>query len=102
VAGFIGGAAASILVGIGAVLLLPDVFIPQRSPPLAAGILLGLLSGLAGTLGDLGETALKRSSHCKDSGAIIPGRGGVLDSIDSIALAAPVFYYACRFLFIQL
>jgi phosphatidate cytidylyltransferase len=90
-AGFIGGFIASTLVGIGAVLFAPDAF-PSRLPPLLSGIILGFISGLAGTLGDLGESAMKRSSNIKDSGTIIPGRGGILDTIDSIALAAPVYY----------
>ncbi|MDR1587133.1 MAG: phosphatidate cytidylyltransferase [Treponema sp.] len=101
VAGFIGGTAASVFVGAWAALCLPGVFIPRSAPALVAGIILGLLSGAAASLGDLGESAIKRSSAVKDSGFIIPGRGGILDSIDSIALAAPVFYYAYRLLFIQ-
>ncbi|GHV27688.1 phosphatidate cytidylyltransferase [Spirochaetia bacterium] len=103
VSGFIGGFLASTLIGIGAVLLVPEVFSPTRfSAPLSApfrGIILGFLSGLAGTLGDLGESAMKRSSNIKDSGTIIPGRGGILDTIDSIALAAPVYYGLYRLLF---
>ncbi|MDR1318149.1 MAG: phosphatidate cytidylyltransferase, partial [Treponema sp.] len=96
IAGFIGGTAASVFVGVLAALCLSDVFVPRRTSPLAAGLILGLLSGVAVSLGDLGESAIKRSSGIKDSGSIIPGRGGVLDSIDSIALAAPVFYYAFK------
>jgi phosphatidate cytidylyltransferase len=92
VAGFWGGCIASILVGIGAVLYIPSAFISSRIPPIAAGTLLGFLSGIAAALGDLGESVMKRSSDIKDSGSLIPGRGGVLDSIDSMALAAPVFY----------
>jgi phosphatidate cytidylyltransferase len=99
IAGFIGGLAASVLVGIGAVLLFPVVFTVRRFPALPSGVILGLVSGIAGSLGDLGESAMKRSSGIKDSGFLIPGRGGVLDSIDSLALAAPVFYAVCRFLF---
>jgi phosphatidate cytidylyltransferase len=99
IAGFIGGLSASVLVGIGAVLLFPGVFTRTRFPALPSGIILGLVSGIAGSLGDLGESAMKRSSGIKDSGFLIPGRGGVLDSIDSLALAAPVFYAGCRFLF---
>jgi phosphatidate cytidylyltransferase len=98
-AGFIGGIGASILVGTGAEFFIRDALIPRFLPPLVAGTLLGLLSGCASSLGDLAESALKRSSGIKDSGALIPGRGGVLDSIDSIALAAPVFYLAYRVLF---
>jgi phosphatidate cytidylyltransferase len=99
IAGFIGGLTASALVGAGAVLLFPGVFPLRRFPALPSGIVLGLLPGIAGSLGDLGESAMKRSSGIKDSGFLIPGRGGVLDSIDSLALAAPVFYVVCRFLF---
>jgi phosphatidate cytidylyltransferase len=99
IAGFIGGLAASALVGAGAVFLFPEVFPFGRFPALPSGVILGLVSGIAGSLGDLGESAMKRSSGVKDSGFLIPGRGGVLDSIDSLALAAPVFYVVCRFLF---
>jgi phosphatidate cytidylyltransferase len=107
VAGFIGGTIASMSVGAGAALLLPAVFVPRfesaavLSSPLAAGILLGLFSGAAAALGDLAESAIKRSSGSKDSGRIMLGRGGVLDSIDSIALAAPVFYLVFSLLFKQ-
>ncbi|MDR2923027.1 MAG: phosphatidate cytidylyltransferase [Treponema sp.] len=105
VAGFIGGIIAPVIVGIGAVLILPDVFVPGRASipcsPVAAGCILGLLTGIAAILGDLGESALKRSSGIKDSGSIIPGRGGVLDSIDSLALAAPVFCLVFGLLFSQ-
>jgi len=105
VAGFIGGTIASIIVGVGSALLFPAIFIPQYDlfPGIVpvAGALLGLLTGIAATFGDLGESAIKRSSGLKDSGHIIPGRGGVLDSIDSIALAAPVFYLAFSFIFVH-
>jgi phosphatidate cytidylyltransferase len=101
IAGFAGGIAASLIVGIGAALLFPAVFVPRGLSAPAAGALLGLLPGIAASLGDLGESAIKRSSATKDSGGIIPGRGGVLDSIDSVALAAPVFYGAMRLFFIQ-
>jgi phosphatidate cytidylyltransferase len=99
VAGFAGGIGASILVGAGAEFFIKSAFLSRFLPPLAGGIILGLLSGCASALGDLAESALKRSSGMKDSGSLIPGRGGVLDSIDSIALAAPVFYLGYRILF---
>jgi phosphatidate cytidylyltransferase len=97
-AGFIGGFAASILVGVGATRFAPETF-PSRFGGLLAGIILGFVTGLAGTLGDLGESAIKRSANITDSGTIIPGRGGILDTVDSIALAAPVYYGLYRLLF---
>jgi phosphatidate cytidylyltransferase len=54
--------------------------------------------GAAAIIGDLAESGLKRSAGVKDSGVVIPGRGGVLDSVDSIALAAPVYYLLVRVL----
>jgi phosphatidate cytidylyltransferase len=102
VAGFIGGIIAPILAGLGATLLWPEVFTPDRNVPAPlAGSILGLVTGIAAALGDLGESTIKRSSGMKESGSIIPGRGGVLDTIDSISLAAPVFYLAFRLLFAQ-
>ncbi|MDR1174265.1 MAG: phosphatidate cytidylyltransferase [Treponema sp.] len=99
IAGFIGGFAASVLVGMGASLFLKEAFQPEILSPALSGFILGSLTGIAATLGDLGESALKRSAGVKDSGGLVPGRGGILDSIDSIALAAPVFYAVYWFLF---
>lgn len=99
IAGFIGGFTASALVGLGGAVFFPEAFNP-RFPALPSGLLLGLAAGVAGSLGDLGESAIKRSAGVKDSGILIPGRGGVLDSIDSLSLAAPVFYLAFRVLFL--
>jgi phosphatidate cytidylyltransferase len=97
IAGFTGGIGASILIGAGAELFIGSAF-TSPLPPLG-GIAIGLGTGIAANLGDLAESAMKRSSGLKDSGTIIPGRGGVLDSIDSIALAAPVFYLLYRVIF---
>jgi phosphatidate cytidylyltransferase len=63
-------------------------------------VALGLLLGLAGQMGDLVESTWKRSAGVKDSnvgGVAIPGHGGMLDRIDSLVFAAPVFYAYLHF-----
>jgi len=99
-AGFAGGLAASVGAGIVAVIVLPGVFTSTVMPCIPAGAILGLGAGAAATLGDLGESAIKRSAGVKDSGSLILGRGGALDSLDSAALAAPVYYMLYRILFL--
>ncbi len=69
------------------------VFIPLLVMSVAACVLFGAALGLLAAMGDLIESALKRSARMKDSGRIIPGRGGVLDSIDSWLICLPLFYF---------
>jgi len=98
-AGFIGGLAASVGTGLLAAAFFPAAFTSKVVPSYLAGALLGLGAGAAAILGDLAESALKRSAGVKDSGTLILGRGGALDSIDSLALAAPVYYIIYQVLF---
>jgi phosphatidate cytidylyltransferase len=55
---------------------------------------LAVVVNVAAQVGDLAESALKRSAGVKDSGALLPGHGGVLDRIDALLLAAPVLWFA--------
>jgi phosphatidate cytidylyltransferase len=64
---------------------LPDVPLPQA-------IGLTVLANVAGQLGDLAESAMKRGANVKDSGGILPGHGGFLDRVDSTLFALPVIY----------
>lgn len=87
--GFAGGLILSPVTLIAARLLMPQML------PASIGrlIFVGVAVGAAVIFGDLVESVLKRSATRKDSGSLIPGRGGMLDSTDSILYAAPVFYY---------
>jgi phosphatidate cytidylyltransferase len=93
--GFIGGYIGSISAGLVFWFLFPNIF----HGSIFKILLLGFMTATAAIVGDIIESVFKRSTGTKDSGSIIPGRGGVLDSIDSILLAAPIYYILCEYLF---
>lgn len=62
-------------------------------------VILGMILSFIAQCGDLCESLLKRGANVKDSGAILPGHGGMLDRLDGVMFAAPVlYYYALLFL----
>ena len=91
--GALGGLGANLLAGaIGKYLFLPAV---AWSPALVFFV----IAGLAGQVGDLFESEMKRSSKIKDSGGLLPGHGGFLDRIDALLFASPVAYLFIVFIF---
>jgi phosphatidate cytidylyltransferase len=84
------GAAAGLLAGMGVAILMQHFLFTGL--PLKHVIVVSLLLGMFGQLGDLAESMLKRAAEVKDSSNIIPGHGGVLDRIDSLLFSFPVLY----------
>ncbi len=89
--GLLGG----ILFSVSGAIISQFTYVPFFS--LGQCVMLGVGLALLGALGDLAESAIKRSVHVKDSGTIIPGHGGVLDRVDSLLFTGPAMYYYVMF-----
>ena len=89
--GFIGGVLTTTVVG----------YYLRFLTPLSGveAIVVSFIIALTGFVGDVVVSAIKRDFGLKDTGSIIPGHGGILDRIDSLAIAAPVFFHLIYFLY---
>jgi phosphatidate cytidylyltransferase len=91
------GSVGGLIANLGAGALFKYLFLSAYSWGLS--ILFFISVGIAGQIGDLFESELKRSAGIKDSGGILPGHGGILDRIDALLFAAPVAWFFREYLF---
>lgn len=98
VAGFVGAYAGSfVFSNIMTQFVFKEAFAGENL--LAKNAILSVIICTAAIIGDLAESVFKRSAEVKDSGNVVLGRGGVLDSVDSIFMAAPFYFFLIEFLF---
>src|SRR5262249_8720748 len=91
VEGFLGGVISAVLVGTLLWWITP--FTPWQAT------IMSLIIALMGFWGGLVMSAIKRDRGVKDYGTIIPGHGGIMDRIDSLCFAAPIFFHLTRYYF---
>jgi phosphatidate cytidylyltransferase len=92
VEGFIGGVCTSVVI---------SYFLAPFLTPISVrhSIFLGIALPILGFVGDISVSAVKRDLGVKDTGALLPGHGGILDRIDSLTYTAPIFFHFIRFFY---
>lgn len=95
VEGFVGGLLTNVI-GFGVAGWIYSVYFGAVSVNYPLLLIMGLVSALLGTLGDLSASYIKRACHIKDFGNIMPGHGGILDRFDSLLLVSPFLYIILR------
>jgi len=88
VAGLLGGLAAGLVVPV----VLATAAFPDAGLGWAGALAVGVVLVAGDVLGDLAESVFKRDADVKDSGAVLPGHGGVLDRFDAVLYCAPLFF----------
>ena len=83
--GFVGGVIFAIIASV----IIAMYYVQM---PIYLWIIIAILVGIFGTIGDLVESKFKRTANVKDSGTIMPGHGGILDRLDSVIFVAPFIY----------
>ncbi|HCI81195.1 MAG TPA: hypothetical protein DHW02_16070 [Ktedonobacter sp.] len=89
------GVLGGLVLSITAALLLT---VKPLGVPWYLAVILGIVLGIAAVVGDLAESLIKRQTHVKDSGQIMPGHGGMLDRIDSVLFVLIIVYFFAHFI----
>ena len=87
------GAVAGLTVSMAAAMVFHFWFYQDLTGGFLTALACGFFGGIAGQMGDLVESVIKRFTGVKDSGSLLPGHGGVLDRIDGVLFAAPVIWF---------